>query len=598
MTEGLDPAATDPWEPVVAPLTVAVAAALTAHGAAIDPATVRLQLDRTGSERGDLALALHRAAKLAGKEPAAFAATIAAALGPVPGLLSVSATGAFLNFVADPERLARATLGTVFAEGEHWGHSRALATPVCVEHTSANPTGPFHVGRVRNGIIGDTLARVLRATGAPVTTQYYVDDIGRQAAMVTWIWSKPRAEWPEEARAAVAGATPEEEAAMRPDLRYGRPYSAVSRYLKSHPEAAEEVAAISRHLEERVDVPRHTEIARAVLSGMVASLGRLGITFDEFVWESTFLFNGSVEDVVARLRKAPHAVQEANGAWALDTTGYGLPKETARVIVTRADGTSLYAVRDIAYHEEKFRRFPRVIDVLGQDHHLHAKTLDAMLAELGASRRPEFVIYQDITVPEGGRMSTRQGKVVFVDDLLDEAVDRARAEVLKRHDDLSGEEVDAIARVVGAAAVRYHIVRVALDKNVQFRWEDALSFEGRSGPFLLYAYARASSLLRKAGADRPTAFDPARLATPAERALVRTIARFPEVVAGVARTTHVHALAGYAHEVAEEFNRFYESTPVLASGAERESRLALVAAARRTLGNAMALLGLEPLERM
>lgn len=582
----------------MAPLVLALAATLTAHGAPVDPEVLRRDLDRSGSERGDLAIALHRSAKAAGQEPTGFARTIAAALPAVPGILSTEATGAFLNFRADLAPLTERTLGLILSEGDRWGHADGRGTTVCVEHTSANPTGPFHVGRVRNGIIGDTLARVLRATGAAVTTQYYVDDVGRQAAMITWIWSKPREAWPPEIAAAVPVLLPSEEAALRPDRRYGRPYSTVSRYLKDHKEAAEEVAAISRRLESGAEFPEHRRLAEEVLRGMVASLARIGIVFDEFVWESKFLRNGGVERAIAQLRAAPHAVQEPNGAWALDTSGYGLPKESSRVIVTRADGTSLYAVRDVAYHEEKFARFERAIDVLGQDHQLHAKTLDAMLAEAGQSRRPEFVIYQDITVPEGGRMSTRQGTVVYIDDLLDEAIDRARTEVRRRHPELPPEEVEGIARAIGAAAIRYHIVRVAPEKAVQFRWEEALAFEGRTGPFLLYSYARAASLLRKSETPGPYRFSADRLATAAEHRLIKVLARLPSIVAQVGRTTHVHALAGYAHDVAEEFNRFYESTPVLTAAQERESRLALVAAARQTLANVLALLGLEPLERM
>jgi arginyl-tRNA synthetase len=196
-------------------------------------------------------------------------------------------------------------------------------------------------------------------------------------------------------------------------------------------------------------------------------------------------------------------------------------------------------------------------------------------------------------------MSTRGGKVVYLDDLLDEAIGRARTEVSSRHAELSPEEVERIARSVGAAAVRYHIGRVAPEKAVAFRWEDALSFEGRSGPFVQYSYARASSLLRKAGTDSgAVAFEPDQLGTPPERRLLREISRLPRTVSYAARTTHVHAVAAYAHSLAEAFNQFYESTPVLNAEAPRKSRLALVAAARTTLGNTLALLGIDSLERM
>jgi arginyl-tRNA synthetase len=588
----------DPWEEIVDPLLHALALRLGEMGTPIEVDALRTSLDRDGNDHGDLALALHRPAKAKGLAATAFAEEFVRGLPAIPRIVHASSVNGFANFTTDPLALTQATLGSVFARGAEWGHLHGPATEVCVEHTSANPTGPFHIGRVRNGIIGDTLARVLRATGSHVTTQYYVDDVGRQAAMITWIWSKPLDSWPPEIRETVASTPADQEAGLRPDVRYGRPYSAVSRYLKTHPEAAEEVQQVSRTLESGGDLPRHHEIAEAVLGGMSDSLSRLGIRFDEFVWESSFLRNGDVERVVARLRSAPHAVTEENGASALDTSSYGLPKESARIIVTRGDGTTLYPTRDVAYHLAKFARFARVIDVLGQDHQLHARTIDAMLAEIGETRRPEFVIYQDITVPEGGRMSTRQGKVVYLDDLLDEAIERAKAEVRSRREGISDAEVDEIARAVGSAAVRYHVLRVAPEKTVQFRWEDALSFEGRSGPFLQYSYARASSLLRKYGEGDASSFDAARLGTPDERTLVREISRLPGVVAHVARTTHVHTLASYAHDLAEQFNRFYESTPVLSAGPERQSRIALVAATRITLGNVLGLLGLEAPERM
>ncbi len=171
---------------------------------------------------------------------------------------------------------------------------------------------------------------------------------------------------------------------------------------------------------------------------MLASLARLGIGFDEFVWESDLLRDGSVERTLDRLRGATLAVREENGAWAIDASGFALPKESTKVVFQRGDGTSLYVTRDVAYHLAKFARFAGVIDVLGQDHQLHARTLDALLAAIGEARRPVFVIYQDITVPEGGRMSTRGGSAVWLDQLLEEAVERARGEVLARRPDLPG----------------------------------------------------------------------------------------------------------------------------------------------------------------
>jgi len=553
-------------------------------------------LDLDGGAEGDIALPTHRFAKTLRQAPEQFAGSLVGHLSPIPGVASVSSTGAFVNLRVDPALLATETLSRVFARAERYGHGEPTSTITCVEHTSANPTGPLHIGRVRNGIVGDTLARVLRASGAPLTTQYYVDDLGRQAAMITWIWSKPPSEWPVEIAVGAAASPPE---GMSEDARLGRPYPFVNAYLKEHPDAQTEVAALVQQIESGDPPPLHRELIEKILAGMLAALDRIGIRFDEFVWESSFLHDHSVDGVIERLDRAPHAARQPNGAGAIDVSAYGLPKESSTVVYTRANGTSLYVTRDIAYHLSKFARFERVIDVLGQDHQLHSKTLDALLAEIGESRRPTFVIYQDLTVPGGGRMSTRGGTAVWLHELIEEAVQRARAEVIARRPDLGRADLERIAEAVATGAIRYHIVRVAPEKPVIFQWEDALSFEGRSGPFIQYAFARATSILERSEEQHPgSTYSVERLLGVEEQALIRILARFPRVVRDVARTGHVHSIAGYAHELADQFNRFYHAVPVLTSGEDRPSRLALVAATRQTLGNALELLGIARLDSM
>ncbi len=586
----------DPWSALLDRIVDGLVQGCRDAGATTTPEALRTMLDLDGSAEGDIALPTHRFAKTLRQVPEEFAGSLVGHLAPIPGVASVSSAGAFVNLRVDPALLATETLSRVFARAERYGHGEPTSTITCVEHTSANPTGPLHIGRVRNGIVGDTLARVLRASGAPLTTQYYVDDLGRQAAMITWIWSKPPSEWPVEIAVGAAASPPE---GMSEDARLGRPYPFVSAYLKEHPDAQAEVAALVQQIESGAPPPLHRELIEKILAGMLAALDRIGIRFDEFVWESSFLHDHSVDGVIERLDRAPHAARQPNGAGAIDVSAYGLPKESATVVYTRANGTSLYVTRDIAYHLSKFARFERVIDVLGQDHRLHSKTLDALLAEIGESRRPTFVIYQDLTVPGGGRMSTRGGTAVWLHELIEEAVQRARAEVVARRPDLGRADLERIAEAVATGAIRYHIVRVAPEKPVIFQWEDALSFEGRSGPFIQYAFARATSILERSEEPHPgSTYSVERLLGVEEQALIRILARFPRVVRDVARTGHVHSIAGYAHELADQFNRFYHAVPVLTSGEDRPSRLALVAATRQTLGNALELLGISRLDSM
>jgi len=589
---------TDPWVPWSAAAVAGLVEAARTAGLPADASQVASQLEVKALAEHDLAFPVHRLAAAAHRPPAEVASELAAVFPRQAPFPRVAAEGAYVNLGLDPVELVRVTLGLALERGADYGRGPAGGPTVCVEHTSANPTGPFHIGRVRNAIIGDTLARAIRASGAPVTTQYYVDDMGRQSAMITWLWTQPSSAWPEPARATVEGhdgPAPGE----KPDHYRGRPYPALSAHLKTHPETAERLAELVRRIEGGQAPPEHASLAREILDGMLASLARLGIGFDEFVWESKFVRDGSVERVLDRLRHGAHAVREDNGAWAVDARTYGLPKDSDRVVFQRGDGTSLYITRDVAYHLAKLDRFGRVVDVLGQDHRLHARTLEAFLTEIGETRQPAFVLYQDITAPQGGRMSTRGGSAVWLDDLLDEAHDRARGEVLQRRDDLPAAEVERIAEAVATGAIRFHVVRVAPDKPVKFRWEEALSFEGRSGPFVQYAGARASSVLRKGDAARPPyPFEPERLQHPEELALVRVLSRWPGTVGYAARSSHVHALAGYAHELADQFNRFYHAVPVLSSGEERASRIALVAAVRQTLANALDLLGVVSLDSM
>ena len=588
--------ATDPWAPWTDAAVRGLLDAARACGASADAGTVGSLLEVAPSPERDLAFPAHRLAAAANRRPEELATSLAAAFPRSAAFRAVEASGAYVNLAVDPRELVGATLALALSRGDRYGWGAPGTEEVCIEHTSANPTGPFHVGRVRNGIIGDTLARAARAAGRRVTTQYYIDDMGRQSALITWLWMRPISEWPEPVRASVEG---QERPGEKGDHRRGRPYPAFSAFIKTHPEAAASVADLVRRIEEGDTPPEHLALAREVLDGMLASLARLGISFDEFVWESEYVRNGAVGRVLERLHAAPHAVREENGAWAIEASSYGLPKESDHVVIQRANGTSLYVARDVAYHLAKLERFGRVVDVLGQDHRLHARTLEMLLAELGEPRRPSFVLYQDITAPEGGRMSTRKGSAVWLDDLLDEAVERARAEVLERRTDLDPAEVERVAEAVATGAIRFHVVRVAPEKPVKFRWEEALSFEGRSGPFVQYAYARASSVLRKGEADRPPyPFEPERLTDPEELALVRVLSRFPGTVGYAARSAHVHALAGYAHELADQFNRFYHAVPVLTGGEARTSRIALVAAVRQGLRNAMGLLGITPLETM
>jgi arginyl-tRNA synthetase len=602
------PEQVDPWSSVRLHLADAVHRALQKEGFSGALAEVERNLGEPPEGKGDLALPTFRWAKALRTTPPALAQQLATAIPPVPGFARIHADGGFLNAELEAVPFLLATLEMIARRGARYGSWPPTGPGILLEHTSANPTGALHVGRSRNGVIGDTYARVLRARGYPVTTEFYVDDLGRQAATLVWVWSLPPARWPEEIRQALPAVTSSEPPpGVKPDHYYGQAYVPAFTYMRTHPEVEAEVNALATQVEQGVgDLAAYRRVPAAILEGILASLARMNVRFDRFVWESDLVVDGSVQRVLERLAASAKAHRAEDGALGVDGRPFGLPEESPFVYATRADGTHLYPARDVAYHLGKFRRAQRVINVLGQDHRLHVQGLFALLDAVGEERRPETLFYGYVNLPEG-KMTTRGGRVVLLDQVLDEGRQRARAELEARRPELSKEEREEIAERIGHSAVRYHLLRVQPDKPIVFRWEEALSFEGKSAPFLQYAHARASSLLRKAGETGP---DPAALPVPSlaevpsvwdprETALVRSLSRLPGLVDRVAVDGAVHLLAVYGHDLSERFNEFYQSLRVLdADGPVRSLRLALVRCTRQVLANTLDLLGLEALERM
>ena len=568
-----------------------VEAALTEALASLDLPTDDLGVERP-PEDVDAALASSIAYRVAGDlgvAPPAAAERVCEALSTdgYDYLGGVSTLGPYLNFGVT-ERFFDDTLAG--AQDETWGRLPATGESVVVEHTSANPTGPVHVGRARNPIIGDALARLLEYAGNDVERQYYVNDVGRQVAAFTWAYEAfDESELPD----------PERDT---PDYDLVRYYRAGSRVLETGDpeEVAAAEAAVTEIIEglESGDEATYERVGRVVdtvLEGMRATLARLPVEFDEFVKESRFVRSGATEEVVERLKRLDEAVYEEE-AWQLDLTDHGIGKN---LVFLRSDGTSLYPTRDLAYHEWKLSTFDRVVTVLGEDHRLQADQVRTTLGLLGVDTDGlEQVFYSWVNLPEGG-MSTREGTGVDLDDLLDEAVVRAREEVERRREGreraVADEEVETIARQVGVGAVRYDVVSKQPTKGITFEWDRALDFEAQSAPYVQYVHARTLGIEERAGPDEiPDTPDATALTDPSERALLHEVARLPAVVDDAAEDLAPHVVATYTRGLAEAFNAFYRECPVLDADDEvRAARLALVRAARHAVANALDIVGVE-----
>jgi len=593
-----------------------VEAALAAALDSLDLPTDDLGIERPPDDM-DATLASSVAFRLAGEvgdAPPNVAATVAeaVAVGDADYVASVDTAGPYVNFHAN-ERYLADTLDAAAVDASY-GALPDRDTSVVVEHTSANPTGPVHVGRARNPIVGDAVANLLSYAGYDVDRHYYVNDAGRQMAVFTWAY--------ERFDEADLDAEPARDRAEYDLVRYYRKGNAFLEEADDDAvEAAEaDIQSILQGLEagDEETYERVGEVVDTVLGGMKECLGRLPAEFDEFVKETRFMRDGSTDDIAGRLKETDHAVYEED-AWQLELDEWGIEKN---LVFLRSDDTSLYTTRDLAHHEWKFANYDRAVTVLGEDHKLQADQLDATLELLGNDTdRLGHVIYSYVNLPDG-KMSTRRGTGVMLDDLLDEAIDRARDAVESRmddrirDDDLTDEDVERIAHQVGIGAVRYDIVSKQPAKAITFEWEDALDFEAQSAPFVQYVHARCAGILGEAAgrievpgvtADADGDVDPealdvdaSALETDAARELLREVARFPAAIEAAADDLEPHTIATFTREFADAYNAFYRECPVVTAetAALRDARLAVVAAAKHTMANALDVLGVEAPESM
>ncbi len=525
----------------------------------------------------DLAFPCFSLSKIVKKNPLEIAEEIARNIETKKWIERVKAINGYVNFFINMNKMAMETVKAIMEMRDDYGRLEDKKIKVIVEHTSANPNGPLHVGRARNPIIGDTIARILKFGGYDVTTQYYVDDMGKQVA--TLFWGVKNLDLKEKEK--------------KWDHRYVAYYQEANKLMEENEEIKKEIEEIIRKCEEG-DAKTLEEIRKVyekVLEGMMESLDALNIHIDEFVKESKFVLDGSVDEIIKKLEESPYVKREGKALY-IDMEQFGIHGRNKRFYLTRSDGTSLYATRDIAYHIWKGEQADKMINVLGEDHKLEARFVEVALKILG-KKTPEVIFYSFISLPEG-KMSTRKGRVIYLDDLIEEAMERARMEVEERRG--KDEKNEYISRNVAVGAVRYNIIKVKPEKPIIFRWEDALNFEGQSAPFIQYAHARCCSILRKAGGINYRGME-AKYEHESERNLIKMLALFPEIIEESVRERNPAVVAEYAFNVSSSFNAFYRDCRVIGDEREKE-RLLLVDAARQVIKNCLGILGIEALEEM
>ena len=537
-------------------------------------------------EMGDVALRTFEPAKKLGMPPVQLAAQIQERAVFGPEVIRITLAGPYVNFKLDRNLFGRGIDARILAEGRQFGsNGTGRGKRALIEHTSINPNASPHVGRARNAMIGDSLVRLLRFEGYDVEAHYYVNDIGRQIALLVLACDDPASLTFDEMLDVYARAN----ARSEQDSAFAEAgFDLLAKIEQGDAEVRKKFYAV-------------TELC---LQGQLAVLARLGIRYDRFDRESDFVKDPRLDAVLDALRATGALFEDEEQRLSVDMCKIGYPQypnnEGRYVALLRSNGSSMYVYRDVAYTIEKMSKGADLnIIVLGEDHLMYMQQIALILAaaRMGA---PEPIYYSYILLKEG-KMSTRQGKVVLLSDFLDEAAARAAERVEEQCKDMSADERKAIAAHVAVAAIRFAILRVGANKNVIFDWDQSLSFTGDTGPYVQYSCARISSILRKIELALPQV-PPVEfpVETDAEWALLSKLAAFPETVASAMAQRSVAPVAQYALETARLFTTFYHECPVrdAPTEAQRTARGCICAATRTTIENALDLLGISALERM
>ena len=576
-----------------------------------DMAAGSIQLQKTRKEfEGDFTLVVFPFLKISKKRPEETAQEIGALLAEKQAVVeSFNVVKGFLNIAIAPSYWM--DLLKNIDENEKWGITEATEESplVMVEYSSPNTNKPLHLGHIRNNLLGYALSNIIAANGNKVVKTNIVNDRGIHICKSMLAWQK----WGN-------GETPAS-SGKKGDHLIGDYYVAFDKHYKAElselmvqgmskeeAEAASPLMAEAREM--LVKWEAGDKEVRAlweqmnswVYEGFDETYKRLGVDFDKIYYESDTYLVGK-ETVLGGLEKGVFYRRPDESVWA-DLSGDGLDEK----LLLRSDGTSVYMTQDIGTAQLRFRDYAidKMVYVVGNEQNYHFQVLSLLLDKLGFAWGKGLVhfSYGMVELPEG-KMKSREGTVVDADDLMDEMIATAREtseELGNKLDGLSPEEAANINRIIGLGALKYFMLKVDARKNMLFNPKESIDFNGNTGPFIQYTYARTRSIERKAAEAGIAVEGAASPATISEKecSLIRMLNEFPSVVRQAGTDYSPSGIANYAYELAKEYNQFYHDFSILREeNAEAKAfRILLTRNVGKVIKTAMNLLGIEVPERM
>ena len=513
----------------------------------------------------------------------------------VPGLSHADAVKGYLNLFFDTQEYTRRVVETVLDQKDRFGSGPATGQRVMIEFSHPNTHKAFHVGHLRGTILGDAICRILEFAGYDVVRANYPGDMGLH--VIKWLWGYLKFHNGEEPSADIT-------------KWMGEIYAEASKRLEEDPDLETEVRSVYARWDKREPqiVALWERTREWSLEGFRQMYAALDVRFDVYYFNSQEEKSGKeiVEELVRRGIATDERSQGGAVIVKIDEV-LGLAKEQFHTaVVLRSDGTALYATEDLALALHKFSDYPdlaKSLYLVDVRQSLHFTQIFKILEIAGheQARKSGHISYELVTLPGNVVMSSREGTVVLLEDLLREATTRAKVEAHKKNPSLTEAQLESVAKAVGLGALKYPMLARENTKMVTFDWKTALDFNGQASPYIQYAHVRCNSILRKAGVDitnlPPSAFDHS--LEPAEVELIDWLSRFPSEVQRAAVEYKPLAIANIAYNIAKAFAGFYDACPVVQASPEiRAARLRMVAAVKQTLANSLALLGITAPEVM
>ena len=532
-------------------------------------------------EMGDYAFPCFKLAKIFRKAPNAIAEDLAGKIQPTDDINKIINLGGYVNFFVNKESLAKKVINQVLSEKENYGKSEfGKGKTVVVEFSSPNIAKPFHIGHVRTTVIGNALSKIYQSQGYHVEKLNHLGDYGTQFGklIVAYkLWGDKQAV---------------EKDPIKELLKlYIRFHDEAEAKPEMEDEAREWFTKLENGDQEAKDLWQWFRDESLKEFSRVYDL--LDIDFNSYVGES--FYSDKMPAVIEEL-KEKNLLVESDGAMIVDLEDSKLPP----ALIQKRDGSTLYLTRDLAsaFYRKKIYNFDKSIYVVGAQQELHFKQCFEIIKRMGYDWYKDMVHVQfGMVALEEGTMSTRKGRVVFLEDVLNQAIDRTRQIIEEKNPD--AENIDEVAKAVGVGAVVFQELSNSRIKDYTFSWDRTLSFEGETGPYVQYTHARCCAVLRKA--DQPVSADINYEALSDQDAadVLSVLETFNKSIMTAMKKNEPHIVTRFVLDLAQAFNKFYHNSPILVEDDDlRAARLALVEATRQTIENALKILGMKAPQKM